>query len=74
MKREIRPTTKPISARVNRAAWDWLEMNGANKNQTLNQLLELFASILQHNEQLAKEYFGGYFAVEDVLVNHYHNL
>lgn len=74
MKREIRPSTKPISARVNRAAWDWLEMNGANKNQTLNQLLELFASILQHNEQLAQEYFGGNFAVADVLVHHYRNI
>lgn len=74
MKREIRPSTKPISARVNRAAWDWLEINGANKNQTLNQLLELFASILQHNEQLAQEYFCGHFTVQDILVNHYHNI
>ena len=74
MKREIRPTTKPISARVNRAAWDWLEMNRANKNQTLNQLLELFAYILQHNEQLSREYFAGNFSVHDVLVNHFHNI
>ena len=71
--KEIRPTTKPISARVNRAAWDWLELNGANKNQTLNQLLELFAHILQHNEELTRGYFGGKLAVDDVLANHYHN-
>lgn len=71
--KEIRPTTKPISARVNRAAWDWLELNGANKNQTLNQLLELFAHILQHNEELSREYFGGKLSVDDVLANYYHN-
>jgi hypothetical protein len=71
MKREIRPSTKPISARVNRAAWDWLEMNGANKNQTLNQLLELFVSLLQHNEQLALDYFSGHCSVEDILIKLY---
>lgn len=72
--KEIRPTTKAISARVNRAAWDWLDLNQVNKNQALNQLLELFTKILQHNEQLAREYFAGYYQVEDVLVNHYHNI
>lgn len=72
--KEKQPTTKAISARVNRAAWDWLEINGANKNQALNQLLEVFVSILQHNEELAREFFIGYYQVEDILVTHYRSI
>jgi len=64
MKREIRSTTKPISARVNRAAWDWLEMQGVNKNKLLNDLLESFTKILQHNDTALKEYLEGTYPIE----------
>lgn len=64
MKREIRPSTKPISARVNRAAWDWLEMQGVNKNKLLNDLLESFTKILQHNDEALKEYLEGTYPIE----------
>lgn len=48
--KEIRPTKKAISARVNRAAWDWLEMNGINKNKLLDDLLTGFVYMLQRNQ------------------------
>lgn len=48
--KEIKPTKKAISARVNRAAWDWLEMNGINKNKLLDDLLTGFVYMLQHNQ------------------------
>lgn len=48
--KEIKATKKAISARVNRAAWDWLEMNGINKNKLLDDLLTGFVHMLQHNQ------------------------
>lgn len=54
--KEIRPTTKPISARVNRAAWDWLEMQGVNKNQLLNDLLVTCVMAFQHRPDLLEHY------------------
>lgn len=48
--KEIKPTKKAISARVNRAAWDWLEMNCINKNKLLDALLTGFVYTLQHNQ------------------------
>lgn len=71
MKREIRPTTKPISARVNRAAWDWLEMNGVNKNKVLNELLTEFVRILQHNDVAFDEYRKGLHSVGNIFVYFY---
>jgi hypothetical protein len=71
MKREIRPSTKPISARVNRAAWDWLEMNGVNKNKVLNELLTEFVRILQHNDVAFEEYSKGLHTVGNIFVYFY---
>lgn len=47
--REMRATTKAISARINRAAWDWLEMQGFNKNKLLNDLITTYTMILQRD-------------------------
>lgn len=71
MKREIRPSTKPISARVNRAAWDWLEMQGVNKNKVLNDLLTEFVRILQHNDVAFDEYRKGLHTVGNIFVYFY---
>lgn len=43
-------TKKAISARVNRAAWDWLEMQCVNKNKLLDRLITGFVYFLQHND------------------------
>lgn len=47
-------TKKAISARVNRAAWDWLEMQGINKNKLLDKLLTEYVYFLQHNDTALK--------------------
>lgn len=71
MTKEKRPTTKPISARVNRAAWDWLEMNQVNKNKLLNDLLEEFVRLLQRNNVAFDEYLQGLHSVGDMFLYFY---
>lgn len=68
MTKEKRPTTKAISARVNRAAWDWLEMNHVNKNKLLNDLLESFTKLLQRNDTALKEYLNDTYPIELLFV------
>lgn len=68
--KEKRPTTKPISARVNRAAWDWLEMNQVNKNKLLNELLEEFVRLLQRNNVALEDYINNQTAIH-VLFKYY---
>lgn len=50
----VKTTKKAISARVNRAAWDWLEMQGINKNKLLDKLLTEYVYFLQHNDTALK--------------------
>lgn len=69
--KEKRATTKPISARVNRAAWDWLEMNQVNKNKVLNDLLEEFVRLLQRNNVAFDEYLKGLHSIGDMFVYFY---
>lgn len=69
--KEKRTTTKPISARVNRAAWDWLEMQCVNKNKLLNDLLEEFVRILQRNNVAFDEYQQGLHSVGDMFLYFY---
>lgn len=57
--KEIKATKKAISARVNRAAWDWLEVNGVNKNALLNDLISQATRIMQHNEAALHDYITG---------------
>lgn len=50
----VKTTKKAIAARVNRAAWDWLEMQGINKNKLLDKLLTQYVHFLQHNDRALK--------------------
>ena len=64
--KEKRPTTKPISARVNRAAWDWLEMNQVNKNKLINELLEAIVKIMQRSDVALADYINNQTNIDDL--------
>ncbi len=66
MMKDKRPTTKPISARVNRAAWDWLEMNQVNKNKLLNELLEAIVKIMQRSDVALADYINNQTNIYDL--------
>lgn len=64
--KEKRPTTKAISARVNRAAWDFLEMNQVNKNKLLNELLEAIVKIMQRSDVALADYLNDQTNINDL--------